>query len=204
MNTAWPLCKDTIVPWQRPRNRCWTPGRAANFGRMPTPILVLSGPVGSGKTTVAREIARILTDDVVLIEGDVFWSFFAKGAPGPTHKRFRTIMSAMTAAAMPFATGGSHVILDFSIPPWFLDTVHKIAAMREVPLDYVVLRPSEQVCAERAKARAEGSIADYSGYSQLYRDFNQVERHIVCNDTMSPTAAATAIVGGVAEGRFRL
>jgi len=176
----------------------------ANFGRMPTPILILSGPVGSGKTTVAREMVRLLTGEVVLIEGDVFWSFYAKGAHGPTHKRFRTIMSAMTVASVPFAAGGSHVILDFSIPPWFLDTVRKIAATREVALDYVVLRPSEQVCAERAKARAEGSIADYSHYGELYRDFDQVARHILCNDTMSPTESASAILRGLAEGRFRL
>ncbi|HKT08754.1 MAG TPA: hypothetical protein VJR24_12710, partial [Gemmatimonadaceae bacterium] len=125
-------------------------------------------------------------------------------SPGPTQKRFRTIMSAMTAAAIPFAAGGSHVILDFSIPPWFLDTMRKIASVREVPLDYVVLRPSEQVCAERAKARAEGSIADYSRYSEFYRDFDRVARHIVCDDTMSAAETATTILRGVAEGRFRL
>lgn len=171
---------------------------------MPTPILILSGPVAAGKTTVARELVRLLTDDVVLIEGDVFWSFFAKGSPGPTHKRFRTIMSAMTAAAIPYATGGSHVILDFSIPPWFLDTVRKIAAMRAVPLDYVVVRPSEQVCAARAKARTEGSITDYSPYLELYRDFDQVARHIVCDDAMSAAETAAAIVRGVELGQFRL
>lgn len=97
---------------------------------MPAPILILSGPVASGKTTVAREVARLLTDDVVLIEGDVFWSFYAKGAQSSTHKGFRTIMSAMTAAAIPFAARGSQVILDFPIPPWFPDTARKIASVR--------------------------------------------------------------------------
>ena len=106
-------------------------------------MLILSGPVAAGKSTVARELVRLLTDDVVLIEGDVFWSFFVKGVRGPTQKSFRTIMSAMTAAAIPYATGGSQVILDFSIPPWFLDTVKKVAGVRDVPVDYVVLRPSE-------------------------------------------------------------
>lgn len=171
---------------------------------MATPILILSGPVGSGKTTVARELVRQMTGDVVHIEGDVFWSFYAQGATGPTHRRFRTIMSAMTAAAIPFATGGSQVILDFSIPPWFLDTARKIAGMRDVPLDFVVLRPSERICADRAKARAEGSIADYSPYSELYREFDQVARHLVCDDTMSAAESAAAIVRGVADGQFRL
>ena len=172
---------------------------------MATPILILSGPVGAGKTTVARELVSQLSDDVILIEGDVWWSFFVKnGARGPTPKTFRTIMSSMTAAAIPLAAGGSRVILDFSIPPWFLDTVRKIAAMREVPLDYVVLRPSEQVCAGRAKARAEGSIADYSRYRELYLDFDQVERHLLCEDAMSASEAATMILSETGQGRFRL
>ena len=172
---------------------------------MPTPIIILSGPVGAGKTTVACELVSRLTDDVVLIDGDIFWSFYATGAArGPTPKRFRTIMSAMTAAAIPFATGGSHVVLDFSIPPWFLDTVKKIAGMRDLPVDYVVLRPSEQICAERAKARPEGSIADYSRYGEFYRDFDQVARHIVCDDAMSAAETAAVIARGVSDGRFRL
>ncbi len=35
---------------------------------MSIPILILSGPVGAGKTTVAREMVSQLGDDVVLIE----------------------------------------------------------------------------------------------------------------------------------------
>ena len=171
---------------------------------MPTPILILSGPVAAGKSTVAHELVRLLTDDVVLIEGDVFWSFFVKGVRGPTQKSFRTIMSAMTAAAIPYATGGSQVILDFSIPPWFLDTVKKIAGVRDVPVNYVVLRPSETVCAQRATSRTDGSIADYTRYSELYRDFDQVARHIVCDDDLSAADTAAVIARGVAEGRFRL
>jgi predicted kinase len=167
-------------------------------------MLILSGPVGAGKTTVARELVRQMTGEVVHIEGDVFWSFFVGGAPGSTHTRFRTIMSAMTAAAIPFVTGGSHVILDFSIPPWFLDAVRRIAAVRNVPLDYVVLRPSEQVCADRAKHRSEGAIADYERYRELYRDFDQVAKHIVGDDAMSAAETATGILRGAAEGRFRL
>jgi hypothetical protein len=49
-------------------------------------------------------------------------------------KNFRTIMSAMTAAAVPYAPAGYEVILDFSIPPWYLANLQKIAAVRNVPL----------------------------------------------------------------------
>jgi hypothetical protein len=52
------------------------------------------------------------------------------------------IMTSMIAAAMPYSLAGYEVILDFSIPPWFLETVGKIVKLREVPIDYVVLQPS--------------------------------------------------------------
>jgi len=176
----------------------------AKFAPMATPILILSGPVGAGKTTVAHELVRQMTGDVVHIEGDVFWSFYANAPHGPTQQRFRTIMSAMTAAAIPFATAGSQVILDFSIPPWFLGTVRKIAAMRDVPLDLVILRPSEAVCAARAKARAEGPIDNYDPYSDLYRDFDHLSTHIVCDDTSPASDVAAQISRGIAQGQFRL
>ncbi|MGH7635637.1 MAG: hypothetical protein ACRENC_18045, partial [Gemmatimonadaceae bacterium] len=72
------------------------------------------------------------------------------------------------------------------------------------PLDYVVLRPSEQVCADRAKHRTEGAIADYEQYREFYRDFDQVATHIVCDDAMSAAETATVILRGAADGRFRL
>ena len=58
---------------------------------MATPILILSGPVGAGKTTVAREMVSQLANDVILIEGDVWWSFYVNGEMrGPTPKRNAT------------------------------------------------------------------------------------------------------------------
>lgn len=34
--------------------------------------MILPGPVAAGKSTVARELVRLLTEDVALIEGDIF------------------------------------------------------------------------------------------------------------------------------------
>jgi hypothetical protein len=61
------------------------------------------------------------------------------------------------AAAVPFARSGFGVLIDFSIPPASVDTARKV--LKEVPFDFVLLRPSLQLCVERAASREEGAIA---------------------------------------------
>src|SRR5580698_10337813 len=103
------------------------------------PIILLSGPPGAGKSTVAKELVYISTGPVAYIEGDKFWSFFAKEWEDMEKGRnFRTVMRSVTAAAIPYALNGYETIVDFSIPPRFLETAMKMTKPREVPLHYVV------------------------------------------------------------------
>ncbi len=168
-------------------------------------IVILSGPIGAGKTTVARELVASSPAPIAYIEGDTFWSFIAKGAAN--HRRemkFKMTMTAMTTAALPYALYGYEVILDFSIPPWFLETAQRVAKAKDVPLDYVVLRPSEVVCAARAAARAEGAIADYTPYRELYSLFDKAERYTIQDDASDAAAVAAHIREGLDAGKFRV
>src|SRR5580698_1208414 len=100
------------------------------------PVIILSGPVGAGKTTIGRKLIEMLPSPVAYIEGDLFWSFFVNtDNKQGRYKKFKTIMVSMIAAAIPFARDEYSVILDFSIPPWFLEAAQKIARVKEVPLD---------------------------------------------------------------------
>ena len=168
------------------------------------PVVILSGPIGAGKTTVAAELVKLSAAPVAYIEGDRFWSFIAKGGEQPTKKNFKMIMTAMMTASLPYALYGYEVIVDFSIPPWFLETAIRIVETRKLPLDYVVLRPSEAVCAERAAARAEGKIADYTPYRELYACFDEVERFTIRDDTSEASVVATRIREGLDAGKFRI
>lgn len=169
------------------------------------PILILSGPVGSGKSTVARELIPLLPSPAAYLEGDKFWSFLVQGSrQGPTPESFRAIMASMTAAAVPLAAGGRHVLLDFSIPPWFLDTAKAIASVRNLPVHFVVLLPPETVCARRTATRSAGAVADYSRFRDLYHDFDEVGAHALTEHDRSPAETASAIMSGFAKGRFLL
>lgn len=168
-------------------------------------IVIISGPVGAGKSTVAKELVASIKESVVYIEGDTFWSFIAKSARDQSrYKNFKTVMVAMTAAAVPYALAGYEVILDFSIPPWFIDTARKVAGVRDVPLDYVVLRPNLSVCELRAANRAEGAIADYTPYRALYSDFDEAKQYTIADDTANAGALAAHIRSGLKAGRFRV
>ena len=163
-------------------------------------VIVLSGPVGAGKTTVGRELLAVLPAPVSYIEGDEFWSFVPKPHSRDRREVFRIIMRSMTAAALPFARSGYQVILDFSVPPQFLETMGKI--LKDVPLHYIVLRPSLAVCEARAAQRSEGRIRDYTSYREFYALFDDCPQYLVSDDQADASSLAKNIVEDLLAGRF--
>jgi len=61
-------------------------------------ITILSGTVGAGKTTVARELRGLLPPPLSYIEGDKFWTFVEKAHSPDQREVFQVIMRATTAA----------------------------------------------------------------------------------------------------------
>lgn len=170
------------------RNRIDTP--AVRDSSQAKQIILLSGPIGAGKTTVGRQLVAQATEPLVYIEGDTFWSFFAKRrSPQVGPRDFRLMMSSMVAAALPYAVAGYEVVIDFSIPPWHVEAIERITSTRNVPLSYVVLLPPEHICARRAADRQDGPIANYSQYADLYADFLNVPNALTEDATPSETAA---------------
>jgi len=164
-------------------------------------VIMLSGPIGAGKTTIARELLSLLPAPAAYLEGDTFWSFFAKNGARTQRENFPVLLRSMTAAASPLARAGFDVLLDFSIPAQFLPTARKI--LKELPLDYIVVKPSLAVCEKRAGERGEGRIANYAPYRSFYALFDTEERFTICDDQASAALVAARIRDGLSAGKFR-
>jgi adenylylsulfate kinase-like enzyme len=164
-------------------------------------VIFLSGPIGAGKTAVAKAMLSLLPAPLCYIEGDTFWSFIRDGGERG-RDNFPVLVRSMTAAAVPFARSGFRVLIDFSIPPTYVDTARKI--LKEVPFDFVLLRPSLEICIERAKAREAGAISDYVMLKNFYARFEEGTVKPICDDTADPASLAGRIVHGLNQGEFRV
>ncbi len=165
-------------------------------------VIFLSGPIGAGKTAVAKALLPLLPAPLSYIEGDTFWSFIKKDGERELRDNFPILARAMTAAAVPFARSGFRVVIDFSIPPTYVDMARKI--LKEVPFDFVLLRPSFPVCAERAASRREGPMNDYEMLKSFYARFEEGTVEPICDDDADPESLARRIADGLNQGRFRV
>jgi predicted kinase len=166
---------------------------------MMTNLILLSGPIGAGKTTIAKELVKLTPRPTAYLEGDRWWPFFDEGANTFSKQRnFRLAMSSMIAASLPLLRGGYDVILDFTIPPSDLDLVRKIVGDREVTLHYVCVMPNLETCALRARERAEGKIPDYSDHEEFFQAFQASPTRAIASQT--PAAETAAEISTLIEG----
>jgi len=174
------------------------------------PILVISGPVGAGKTAVAKLVVDGWGGPAAYLEGDAFWQFFATHAPAASEREAKQrdakiITQAMIASAARFARGGYDTVVDFTIAPWALESIR--TGLKDTPLDYVVIAPSATVCAERAAARERGRVKDYAPYLELHAAFGKLgplESHAIRDDAADAATVAARIRKGLAAGSYRL
>jgi uncharacterized protein YndB with AHSA1/START domain/cytidylate kinase len=104
-------------------------------------ILVVSGGLGTGKTTLARALAQAEPTGLHLAT-DAFYEFPAhlvEPTTSESHEQNATIMKAIGRAAAAFAEGGYDVVLDGIVGPWFLPTLLE-EWTNVARVDYVILR----------------------------------------------------------------
>jgi adenylate kinase family enzyme len=139
------------------------------------PVLIVTGPPGSGKTTTARAVAG-RRDRAVHLESDRFFHFIETGYVEPwrpeSHEQNSVVMRIVGDAAGGYADAGYFTIIDGIVSPrWFFEPLRNRVTGLGHAVAYAVLRPPLDVCIARAIGRASDRLADTSVVEQLWRDF---------------------------------
>lgn len=164
------------------------------------PILILTGAPGTGKTSVARILARRFKL-AVHIEGDRFFHFIESGYIEPwkpaAHEQNTVVMRTVATAAASYADAGYFTIIDAIVSPrWFLKPTRDWLHARGHQSAYVVLRAPLDVCAARLAQRRGGELRDSAVVEQLWREFadlGTLDRHAIdAGGSVEETAATVA------------
>jgi energy-coupling factor transporter ATP-binding protein EcfA2 len=169
-------------------------------------LLVVTGPPGAGKSTVARILADAASLSA-LIEGDAFFGFLASGAIAPwipaSNEQNTVVTRAAASGAGAFTVGGYTTVYDGVVGPWFLSTFAAATSLDR--LDYAILLPSVDLCVERVATRIGHGFTDEAATRQMHAEFASAvvdERHVLRDPPNDAGATARLIQSARATGRL--
>lgn len=175
-------------------------------------IILMSGPCGSGKTTVSRLLADSSDGPAVHMHTDDFYGYIRRGYIPPwqdgSGDQNETVVNAAAACAREYALGGYRVFVDGVVGPWFLGPWQSLAG-DGMDLRYIVLRPEERSVLDRAAGREQRSEfplkpENVSAMWQMFADLGRYEAHALDNTGQSPEETAANIRAALAGGRYKL
>ena len=159
-------------------------------------LLVLSGPPGSGKTTVGAQVASRF-DPSVAMQSDWFWACIVNGLIPPwnveAEQQNQAMIRASLACAARMANAGYATVLEGIFGPWHFDLLREELASVKAPIFYLVLRPSVEDCLARALDRRHdpqhaGALIAEEPIRHMYsrfQDLGTYEGHVLDSSTLT-------------------
>ena len=176
-------------------------------------VVILTGPPGAGKSTVADILARQSEMPAVHMHTDDFYDRYIKsGYVLPwlpeSQKQNEVVTGVIAGAACGYAKGGYLTIIDGIVGPWFLAPYRAAAAAKNVPLHYAVLRPaSADITFARVQARGTHGLKAEGPVRDLFRQFSDLgvlETHAFDSGKMSAEETAASLGARLSAGEFLL
>ncbi len=175
-----------------------------------TPVLILTGPPGVGKTTAAALLAERFPRAVHL-EADNFFRYIRSGYVEPwtpeSNEQNRAVMGIVARAAAGYAAAGYLTLVDgMLIPGWFLEPVRDALRAEGHRVALTILRAPLATCLARVNGR-EGlpDGVDPEAIEQIWRSFadaGEFEPHVLDLGDESPDEVADLLVRRLEGGQL--